>query len=263
MHTWFQNLWKEDKARMKLTWKNWPWFRGSIRRNYESKYSMSYEMCGGIQGPRFDIDFFAGDCSDGLSFTFGLVFVRIYLTFYGILPRKWTKDRTQARETGFYFFQNSFIFYIWKLEHESKSDGSHAIVDVYYHFPWDWKHHRTSVFTEDGLMVKRSDGEYKPPYSDKRKVYVESYQYLLNSGVIQVRIATFYVDEMEWRRKFLKWTPMFNKVKRSIWVDFDDEVGEGTGSWKGGTMGCGYNLNPGETPTECLRRMEKNRKFKR
>ena len=71
MHTWFQNLWKEDKARMKLTWKNWPWFRGSIRRNYESKYSMSYEMCGGIQGARFDINLFSGDCNDGLSFTFG------------------------------------------------------------------------------------------------------------------------------------------------------------------------------------------------
>ena len=34
-----------------------------------------------------------------------------------------------------------------------------------------------------------------------------------------------------------------------------DEVGEETGSWKGGTIGCGYNLKPGETAEECFDRM--------
>jgi hypothetical protein len=45
------------------------------------------------------------------------------------------------------------------------------------------------------------------------------------------------------------------------YIEFNDEVGERTGSWKGGTLGCGYNLLPNETPLECLRRMEKERKF--
>ena len=44
-------------------------------------------------------------------------------------------------------------------------------------------------------------------------------------------------------------------------VNFSDEVGERSGSWKGGTLGCGYDLLKNETMEQCLRRMEKERKF--
>jgi hypothetical protein len=39
------------------------------------------------------------------------------------------------------------------------------------------------------------------------------------------------------------------------------ECGERKGSWKGGTLGCSYELLPNETPLDCLKRMEKERKF--
>ena len=39
------------------------------------------------------------------------------------------------------------------------------------------------------------------------------------------------------------------------------EVGKKKGSWKGGCIGCSYDSKPGETPEECLKRMEKERKF--
>lgn len=73
--------------------------------------------------------------------------------------------------------------------------------------------------------------------------------------------ATISVDEMEWRPKWFKWTSLFRKVRRSIDIKFDREVGGRKGSWKGGTIGCGYELRKNETPLECLRRMEKERKF--
>jgi hypothetical protein len=44
-------------------------------------------------------------------------------------------------------------------------------------------------------------------------------------------------------------------------VVFSAEVGERSGSWKGGCIGCGYDLLPDELPEECLRRMERDRKF--
>jgi hypothetical protein len=69
------------------------------------------------------------------------------------------------------------------------------------------------------------------------------------------------VEEREWRPRWFKWTSLFSKVKRTIDINFNDEVGERTGSWKGGTLGCGYDLLPDETPLECLRRMEKEREF--
>ena len=73
--------------------------------------------------------------------------------------------------------------------------------------------------------------------------------------------ATISVEEREWRPKWFKWTSLFKKVSTSIGIEFDNEVGKRKGSWKGGTVGCGYKLLKGETPLECLRRMEKERKF--
>ena len=33
------------------------------------------------------------------------------------------------------------------------------------------------------------------------------------------------------------------------------------GTWKGGCIGCNYDLKPGETAEECLKRMKKEHKF--
>jgi len=51
-------------------------------------------------------------------------------------------------------------------------------------------------------------------------------------------------------------------TRRTIAVEFNEEVGERTGSWKGGVLGCGYDMKPGETRLECLRRMERERRFR-
>lgn len=88
-------------------------------------------------------------------------------------------------------------------------------------------------------------------------IYTAPYRYKLRSGKVQRRTATFRVIEQEWRR----WWLPYKMVWRGIDVQFDEEVGERSGSWKGGTVGCGYELLPGETPVQCLRRMERERKF--
>ncbi len=82
----------------------------------------------------------------------------------------------------------------------------------------------------------------------------------------------------------LKWFPYIKKVRKTIGIEFSyggaidrkvivekngfqlkkkytGEVGERTNTYKGGTLGCGYNMLPNETPLETLRRMEKERKF--
>jgi hypothetical protein len=87
------------------------------------------------------------------------------------------------------------------------------------------------------------------------------YRYVLRSGEVQERIATVKVEEREWRQHWLKWTRLFANVQRTISIDFSDEVGERSGSWKGGCTGCGYELRPNETPEQSLRRMEAERKF--
>jgi hypothetical protein len=88
------------------------------------------------------------------------------------------------------------------------------------------------------------------------------YRYVLKDGTVQERIATVHVHRMEWRAR---WWPIIwkRKVSTSIGVNFNEEVGEGSGSWKGGCTGCGYEMLPGETPEQTLRRMEIERKFTR
>ena len=45
-------------------------------------------------------------------------------------------------------------------------------------------------------------------------------------------------------------------------ITFSDEVGGRAGSWKGGCVGCSYDMKPGETPEHTLRRMQRERRFR-
>lgn len=132
----------------------------------------------------------------------------------------------------------------------------------------DWHHVRNEVMRPDGTMVKRvanyEVSDTNPP--DGRWETTLPYRYCLrrSSWEVQHREATIWVEEREWRWRlpFCKWhLPWPKKVNRYIEIQFSDEVGERTGSWKGGTIGCSYSLKKDETPEECLRRMEREREF--
>ena len=69
------------------------------------------------------------------------------------------------------------------------------------------------------------------------------------------------VEELEWRPKWLKWLPLFAKIKRSISVEFKKEMGSRKGSWKGGVIGCDHPLKKNESIKDCLDRMLEERKF--
>ena len=55
--------------------------------------------------------------------------------------------------------------------------------------------------------------------------------YFLNYGKYDGEIipTTIYVDEREWRPKWLKWTSLFAKKRRSIDIHFSKEVGKEKG----------------------------------
>jgi len=134
--------------------------------------------------------------------------------------------------------------------------------------PVEWKFQKHEVRRTDGTWgpAERywNHGKDQPiTYSgpDGREVFTSPYRYILKDGTIQDRTATYCVERREWRPRCLQWTAMFAKCHTSIDVNFNGEVGERSGSWKGGCIGCGYELLPTETPEECLRRMERERKF--
>ena len=95
----------------------------------------------------------------------------------------------------------------------------------------------------------RKDGAYSE---------VHPYTYKLKSGEVQERTAVCTIEKRKWHRK---WFPFLTVTSEVIDIEFSEEVGERTGSWKGGTIACSYDMLPGESIEACLRRMESVRKF--
>ena len=161
----------------------------------------------------------------------GLGFITIAFAF----PWKWTvpdEGQCSGPRYGFAFFGDKLWIYFGKDTGRSRDPRRYLALSM----PWEWRHRKHEVLSEP---------EQHP------------YRYVLRSGEVQERIATIKAESRLWTRP---WLP--NRMeRRSIDIDFNDEVGERTGSWKGGVLGCGYDMQPGETPLETLRRMERDRKF--
>jgi hypothetical protein len=164
------------------------------------------------------------------------VWVRLGFGLFKIafsFPWKWVvPDNYQCSGPtyGFHFFAD-LLFIRW-----GKDQGMRNDPHVAFTMPWGWRHREHKVLTEP---------ETHP------------YTYILKSGEVQDRLATIQVETRLWTRPWIP-TRLF---KRSIDVEFNAEVGERTGSWKGGVLGCGYEMLPNETPLQTLRRMEIERQF--
>jgi len=67
-----------------------------------------------------------------------------------------------------------------------------------------------------------------------------------------------YATEMEWRlgTGWFRWLGYIAPVKRrrSLDISFGSETGTEKGSWKGGTVGTGIDMEPGETQEAAFRR---------
>ena len=133
------------------------------------------------------------------------------------------------------------------------------------YMPWSFQWVRTSYLRKDGSWEHEFRGDkrmlYRSEWDNLWWSETYPYRYVLKSSEVQERQATVKVEEREWRWHWLKWLKYPSKVSTTIAVTFNDEVGEKTGSWKGGTTGCGYELLKNESPLNCLRRMERERKF--
>lgn len=159
----------------------------------------------------------------------GLGLFKVALAF----PWPWTvPDEYQCSGPtyGFHFYED-VLFVRW-----GKNKGQRTAPQKVFYMPWSWRHQEHKILTEP---------ESYP------------YAYVLRDGTVQYRIAKIRVETRLWTRP---WLPS-SLLRKSIDVEFDGEVGERTGTWKGGTLGCSYEMKQDETPLGTLRRMEQERKF--
>lgn len=137
--------------------------------------------------------------------------------------------------------------------------------------PWNLTWVRTSTKMKDGYdWFHETEGNRKTWKGDENVIgshdwlmknrWKETHPYIDKFDNTTVN-ATIGVSEREWRPLWFKWTKLFANTRRTIDIEFDKEVGKAKGSWKGGTLGCSYELRPNETPLECLKRMESERLF--
>lgn len=182
--------------------------------------------------------------------------------------QRWHRDPHEMMESWGFSLVDSAVHLNWGAKTKIVS------------LPWDWKWARTSIMLQDGTWYNELPGgkvsfPNDPRIADEKKPWgtyhqikeqfawkeTYPYRYVLRSGEVQERTATVGIEEREWRWHWLQWLPFPRKIQRTIDITFSDEVGERSGSWKGGCTGCGYDIRHDEMPRECLARMEAERKF--
>lgn len=203
------------------------------------------------------IEFGVGDTDDGVQFEFACGLFAVWLTI-GNLGWKWLPEN---RECEIAYHDACLWIKPWSKPMEWCRDDPWWVRGLTFHMPWDWEHVRHQVLRRDGTWTEYVGSWEQEKGNDGRQRWTEPYRYTLKNGQTQDRIATMYVEEREWRLRWFTWLPWPRRIRRSISINFSDEVGERTGSWKGGCIGCGYDLRPEEDPVECLRRMESERVF--
>lgn len=250
-------------------WKLW---HGRAWLNLRREVRLEWLLGRFARGFALTASFGCGDYNDGIMLHACIPWLfSIYLGVAGV------RRCRKKLKTGFAIHDGAFWIYplIYAMETTASDPWyRHCIV---FNFPWDFDWYSTEVLDarshsscQAPVVWSERKGHRKPFLDtfDARKqieadVSIQApYTYALKQGVSQRRLATVHCIRMEWRTR---WWPLIprRKVRTSIQVAFSEEVGEGTGSWKGGCTGCGYDMLPGETMLACLRRMEAERKFDR
>lgn len=223
-----------------------------------------------LWGSYFGLAMVIGD--DDVTISLGIPPVSLYLNLdtrfpfiAPILPRRKSDyypdlDLIDEREIGIRVHSGVVWINLWSRKNEFRSRDPWWIRGMNFSInPFEWTFVRHEVLAADGWKLRSNNVMDKSGPAMQTENF--SYRYVLKNGQVQNRTATVGIERRAWRPRCLKWTSLFEKVSTVIDVRFSDEVGERTGSWKGGCIGCGYDLLPGESAEQCLRRMEKERKF--
>jgi hypothetical protein len=180
------------------------------------------------------------------------------------LGRNWYWDE-HRRGFGFSFIEGALHLRYGRQTHDSSTDKSKC-----YFLPWrSWRHVRRSFYGIAGehivtLPDRRLRGlsiEERGKIMDEERaaeVVCPTVSFAFDDFDGERLTATTRIEEREWRLgegKF-KWLSWFHrpKIRRSLDIRFSGETGKRKGSWKGGTIGTGIDMLPGELHEPAFRR---------
>lgn len=166
-----------------------------------------------------------------------------------------------ANEYGFRLSDGFLQVFMGPQTHDSVTTKSWCT-----HLPWtQWRHIRHSLYDAKGEHFWSDwDRPRRAPLRDNWSVRqtVEkacpavTFEFDDYDG--QRIQAVTRIEERVWKFGvgWFKWLSLFrpDKVRRSLDISFSAEVGPEKGSWKGGTMGHGIDMLPGELHEAAFRR---------
>lgn len=184
------------------------------------------------------------------------------------LGRDWYYD-THEREYGFTLSEGHLSVKLGRQTHDSRTEQSWGCF-----LPWtQWRFVRHSFYdltgehfyteyTEperDYRLGRRNDWAARRVIEDACPAAVFAFTDFDGDALT----VTTRIEEREWLfgTGWFKWLSLFRrpKVRRSLKLDFSGETGRRKGSWKGGTIGAGIDMLPGELHEAAFRRYcEKN-----
>lgn len=169
------------------------------------------------------------------------------------LGRDWYWD-VKVREYGF-SYSDGFLIVNYGIH-----PGDSSLDQTWSKFlPWtQWRHVRHSLY---GLQGEHFWSE---PKGEKWEAYRAAkdacprvlFDFEDHDG--ERLVATTSIEEREWLfgTGWFKWLSWFRapKIRRSLDIEFSGETGPEKGSWKGGTVGTGIDMHPGELHEAAFRR---------
>jgi hypothetical protein len=186
------------------------------------------------------------DCRYAINFALGWGKFMIYLPFKTKL-----EEGCDMPRYGFAVHNNTLWFYKGGDYDEGQCQNQWITWDLPY-FSWKFEGHWILNKSKQWSLVESGSYQYR---KDSAYVEVHPFTYILKNGTIQERTATCTIEKRKWYRK---WFPFLTMTRQVIDIEFSDEVGERSGTWKGGTIGMSYDLRSDESIAECLDRLQKD-----
>lgn len=179
------------------------------------------------------------------------------------MGRDWWEEKF-PREYGFRLSGDFLQVFLGHQTHSSEDTQSWSCF-----LPWtQWRHVRFSLYDTTGAHFwtqlererrkARGDGMRMLAEQNEAEKACPKVSFVFRDYDGSVITAATHIEEREWLRgeKWCRWLSWFcqPKVRRSLDIEYSAEVGPRKGSWKGGTIGCGIDLLPGELHEEAFRR---------
>lgn len=174
-------------------------------------------------------------------------------------------EEKHSKQYGVSLCDNHFSVY-----YGAQTDDSSTSKQKGWFLPWsEWRRVRYEFYAPDGTSVARADDDKNGRIVFDKIEYARSitpkvYFRFKDFDGEEITVET-YIEEMEWRlgTGLFKWLSWFAKpkIRRSLDLAFDKQVGREKGSWKGGTLGHSVDMLPGETPFQVFVRYGNSQDF--